>query len=267
MRPRQPFVALVAIAVMSSCSDIVHAPWSVRFPSDGSLTCSAGLELWIQSGGCDGPTELYRAGFEIGAAPSVIETLPPGRYGFGARAHDASGNWFAEGCAVATLPRSDGTPIVVVLVRTGAPLDCAAADGGPDASDAGPSDARVDAGVDGGDDAGDPCARDDVHSIEAVGCNGPLRGAAAEDHFGGYCLYPADTCVDPGTFCLPFDDPMPMYGLCVFACPPASTFSSAGRCPSGSRCFTLSPTEAYCFPDCRVGTDCATGVCLSIGSC
>lgn len=285
MRPRELLCALVAMTVAGGCSDSVHAPWRIRFPPDGSLACSAGLELWINSNGCESPTELYREGFEVGARPRVLETLPPGRYGFGARAHDASGNWFAEGCTVVTLPHSDGTPIVVTLMRTGAPLDCTIPDGGRDAGgmldggprlDAGPGmdggsapDAGVDAGVDSGCgvSGGDPCATDEAHSACVVGCNGPVRGPAANDQFGGYCLIggPSGTCADTNDDCV---EMFPMgEGLCLQPCPVAATYSSTGGCPSGSRCYAWDASNGYCFPDCQVNADCTTGMCFADGSC
>ena len=287
MRRRLMLLALIAASVASGCGQAVHAPWRVRFPPDGSLACATGLELWIRSGGCErGTTEIYRATFDLAARPHVIETLPPGRYGFGARAHDSAGNWFAEGCAVVTLPRDNGTPVDLMLVRTSAPLVCAEVDGGGiDASlpaDAGPArdagpgmdggtspDAGPpppDAGVDGG--PGDPCAADEAGSASKVECNGPLRGPAADNEFGGHCFVggTAGTCNDGLAFCLQLGPKSP-DGTCALACPPAATYSSTGGCPSGSRCITVGPGGAYCFPDCRAHADCALDYCYPDGTC
>lgn len=270
MRSGRVAVALLLLSLSGACDESAHAPWLVRFPSDAPRGCSALLEVWILRGGCaDGLPEVFRSEYGARVRPGPIQTLEPGRYGFGARARDAAGNWFADGCTEVTLPLEDGQAIEVMLTRSATPLDCGAADGGVDAAvDAGPP---MDSGMrDAGTDAGPPsCEASMVDARLTLGCNGPIRGPAADNEFGGWCAVSVDprgTCHDPVALCLT-TEPRATEGVCLYECPEAPTYVSQGGCPTGSRCLTFGPGDAFCFPDCAANEDCALGVCLSDGTC
>jgi hypothetical protein len=50
-------------------------------------------------------------------------------------------------------------------------------------------------------------------------------------------------------------------------CDVSDSYISKSTCPTGSRCFTLDPTKAFCFPDCKKGTDCTSSACTTDGAC
>jgi hypothetical protein len=58
-------------------------------------------------------------------------------------------------------------------------------------------------------------------------------------------------------------------GICLVPCPAASTYISTGGCSEGFRCVTLDEDagEAFCFPDCDSGDDCASGACVGENVC
>ncbi len=140
--------------------------------------------------------------------------------------------------------------------------DAGHADGG--ARDAGHTD-----GGEGGT-ATDPCAADEPHAIETVGCNGAILGVGQpDDAFGGVCT-PSGTelgrgsCADANAICLANAE---AAGFCVVTCTPGDTYVSTGGCPTGSRCFDGGAGIGVCLPDCQIDADCVNGQCDDDGSC
>lgn len=106
------------------------------------------------------------------------------------------------------------------------------------------------------------------YANRTYGCNGSPPGPGEANQPGGTCGgsssgNPSGSCVDPNTMCVKIGD-RPGEPVCMYRCEPTS-YVSAGGCPAGWRCFDVS--GGICFPDCRRGADCATGVCDSEGSC
>jgi hypothetical protein len=136
--------------------------------------------------------------------------------------------------------------------------------GGGDARADGMRDARPDARTDA---PPDPCATD-TDPYDTLGCNGAILGPGrAANEFGGRCElsdFAEGTCVFDFAYC--WSNEAETEGICLIECDPAATYISTGDCPTGSRCYTFD-VEAFCFPDCESGDDCATETCDEEGAC
>lgn len=76
------------------------------------------MEASVGLGGCGARNRVYEALFQPGEVGPAPPRLGPGRYGFGARAVDASCLVVAEGCVDVTLPRAEPTVITLLDERT-----------------------------------------------------------------------------------------------------------------------------------------------------
>lgn len=160
-------------------------------------------------------------------------------------------------CALALCACGDETAIVTdsgsdtdagITVRT---------DAGSMRADAGPT---------------DECAAQQTNAASTVGCNGGfLTSDPAPNAIGGVCTRgdeenPQGSCTEELTFCA--GDSSATEGLCIVACPPASTYVSTGDCPTGFRCFPVTAEYGVCYIDCDATHPCPTGMeCDREGSC
>lgn len=126
---RLPLAVLACCASLAACSTDPHGlSWGVRFATPADEARAVLVEARILRGGCDG-TVVYAADLEIGAAVTAMAPgeLEKGRYGFAARARDASCVWFAEECVEDDLPQEVATPIIVLLAAGPEMAACAPA--------------------------------------------------------------------------------------------------------------------------------------------
>ncbi len=160
-------LAVVAAAwelCASACTEPQRLAWRLQFEPEALAERARSIEAEVLKGGCTGRPLFSTRLLPDEQSPSPGE-LPPGHYGFRARARDAGCRWFAEGCEEVVLPRH-GLVEVVLRERSGLGRDpaCIAedatgSDGGAtwDADATAPVDARaggLDAFTEPSDDAG-----------------------------------------------------------------------------------------------------------------
>jgi len=69
-------------------------------------------------GGCNGTEVLFSARVSGASAAMSPPTLGPGRYGFAARARDASCHWYAAGCSEVVVPVGGTTTRMLATSET-----------------------------------------------------------------------------------------------------------------------------------------------------
>lgn len=269
------------VLLLAGCSpEPREACWSVTLPPLDAAEAWM-VEVRIHEGGCEGPVvhreEVYRG--EVARAPD--RPLPPGRYGFVARARDGRCRWFAEQCVIADAPLS----APACLEITPAPIEpepaceagrcdergrCAGEDAGP-GDDAGRVDGgRTDAGP--GEDAGRDGGRVDAGAVDAgapdagtgVTCGDGVCGEG-ELCIAGSCIA---TCNVFGADEACGRDRLCYQGMCMPRC------FGVGGCPASFSCLKILcwPTcagsgaacpedlvcveDAFCWPACPMGTPC-----------
>jgi hypothetical protein len=160
-------------------------------------------------------------------------------------------------CALALGGCGDQTMTTVDSGSTGT-------DGGSLRTDSGSM--RTDAGPE------DECAASSDDAVSSVGCNGGFEsGDPAPNAPGGTCTVggetnPEGSCTGETAFCA--GDEGATDGICIIACPPASTYVSTGACPTGFRCFRSADDYGICYRDCDATHPCPTGMgCDDEGSC
>ena len=143
-------LAWLALACLACEDETNRLDFEIHFASPALADRAQRLEARILLGGCDGDEALYSASFTPDEQGALPEALGDGRFGFDARALDASCRWYAAGCRELDLPRGGAGSAVVMLEALPTPaLDCShgcddgacimGADAAP--SDAGPRDA------------------------------------------------------------------------------------------------------------------------------
>ena len=184
-------------ALSLSCGDGDPRPldWSIVFADDAVRSETHLVEATIRRDGCGGEvlwSDVLRPDDLHGMRPPA---LPPGPWGFAARARDADCRWIAEGCEEVQLGSNAQPATVRTLVDTptavaACPLaECAGgecsglADGGRDGGmpiDGGEMDAGPDGGRDAGRDGGTGCdpADDQCVGGELTTCD-PSSGASS----------------------------------------------------------------------------------------
>ena len=152
--------ALLGLGGALGCEDETNAlEFQIKFGSPVLADRAQRVEARILLGGCEGEEALYESTFGVDEEGALPSALGDGRYGFTARALDASCHWYAAGCRELVLPRNEDGSAVVMLEAMPVPeLECGmsctnrACDAEPDAGpprdagtrDAGPKlDARV----------------------------------------------------------------------------------------------------------------------------
>lgn len=107
---------------------------------------------------------------------------------------------------------------------------------------------------------GEPCA---LHvQCESDLCTPATFGGRSTGFSGGMCTQPCDPdglpCLDVGFQCVPFST----GSLCLPEC------SGVDDCREGYVCAGVGAARAVCFPDCRSGFACQTGLCdAATGQC
>jgi hypothetical protein len=159
--------AAAAAAAACGCgSDPEPLRFEIAFEPRSLGARAAAIEARIVKGGCVSDELMYVSIFAPDGAGTPPPQLPPGHYGFVARAQDSNCYWYAQGCAEVELPR-DGKAVTVQLAYLAAEtldcdgptcssVECSPPDAGSDADT--PVDemdgGATDAGVNPDDDAG-----------------------------------------------------------------------------------------------------------------
>jgi len=109
-------LALVCLCAMVACTPEPRGlEWFVVVDADVGARMTW-VEATIRRGSCTGE-EVFRTGYRPGAEEMVMRppVLEPGTWAFGARVHDASCAWIAEGCVAVALPFPQ--PVEVALTN------------------------------------------------------------------------------------------------------------------------------------------------------
>ena len=162
MRHRSIFAFCVLTLVLAAgCDASSHGlSWGIEFENPALRKRATLVEAQVRVGGCDGAT-VFSTRISAANAGQQPADFPSGRYGFYARARDASCRWFASGCLERELP-SDSELTVVLREVPSMERDLACVEGDENQGAATASDGGSTVSEDGG--AGGPAPGDDAGS-------------------------------------------------------------------------------------------------------
>ena len=201
---RAPLAAALVVATLAGCDPGVHhVDWRIEFNSTELRERAVAVEATITTGGCRSDDVLYQTEIALDESAPAPPAMPSGRYGFSARARDASCIWYAGGCRDVVLPEH-GSSVVVSVVAVSPEAACSAevcrsgfCGDEPDA------DADVDADIDADADV-DEAPDGDVEADADEDVDDPCHGGcvACEVCVDGGCVTADDDTFCDGGFCL-----------------------------------------------------------------
>ena len=136
-------VLIMLFLVACSDKDARTLRWNLAV-SQSNLDRAVFINARILGGGCRGSSVFYN---EEVPATGAFDVRPPvlssGNYGFDVRLRDADCLWFAQGCTDVSLPRTDGSTVLVNVNAISAIPNCNASE-----CNNGDCSGFIDAGVD-----------------------------------------------------------------------------------------------------------------------